>query len=87
LARIRPTLNKHAREEEGTMNDDRVAQETHGVTVELLTTVDLGSEIPGLDGHQLRLRKVTIEALSALEMRTERGSPVTDSPHGSWVLQ
>jgi quercetin dioxygenase-like cupin family protein len=43
------------------MSDDRVAQDTHGVTVELLTTVDLGPEIHGMDGRQLRMRKVTIE--------------------------
>jgi quercetin dioxygenase-like cupin family protein len=43
------------------MRDERVAPDTHGVTVELLTTVDLGPEIRGMDGRQLRMRKVTIE--------------------------
>jgi quercetin dioxygenase-like cupin family protein len=43
------------------MNDDQAAPDTRGVTVELLATVDLGPEIPGTDGLQLRTRKVTIE--------------------------
>lgn len=43
------------------MNHEPVAPETKGVTVELLGTVDLGPEIEGLDGRQLRMRMVTIE--------------------------
>ncbi|MCW2757115.1 MAG: Cupin 2, conserved barrel domain protein [Nocardioidaceae bacterium] len=43
------------------MSDDQAAPDTRGVTVELLATVDLGPEIPGMDGLQLRTRKVTIE--------------------------
>ena len=35
--------------------------ETKGVTVELLGTVDLGPEIEGMAGRQLRMRLVTIE--------------------------
>ena len=35
--------------------------ETRGVTVELLATVDLGAEIEGLEGRELRMRLVTIE--------------------------
>ncbi len=34
---------------------------TKGVTVELLSAVDLGLEIEGMEGRQLRMRKVTIE--------------------------
>jgi quercetin dioxygenase-like cupin family protein len=37
------------------------AHEAKGVAVELLATVDLGREIDGLDGYQLRMRKVTME--------------------------
>ena len=37
------------------------APATQGVEVELLATVDLGPEIPGLEGRQLRLRRVTME--------------------------
>ncbi len=43
------------------MSDDRVAPETTGVTVEALGTVDLAHEIESMAGHQLRMRKVTIE--------------------------
>jgi len=37
------------------------APETRGVTTDLLATVDLGSEIEGMTGRELRMRMVTIE--------------------------
>jgi quercetin dioxygenase-like cupin family protein len=40
--------------------NDHASPATHGITVELLGTVDLGPEIEGLEGRQLRMRKVTI---------------------------
>ncbi|MBI1351282.1 MAG: cupin domain-containing protein [Actinomycetales bacterium] len=43
------------------MSTDPGTRDPSGVTVELLATVDLGSEIDGMDGWQLRMRKVTIE--------------------------
>jgi len=43
------------------MNDEEVALETRGVTVEALSTVDLGPEIEGMAGRELRMRRVTIE--------------------------
>ena len=43
------------------MSNERTAPETKGVTVELLAVVDLGPEIEGMAGRQLRMRKVTIE--------------------------
>lgn len=43
------------------MSEEQGPPETTGVTVELLATVDLGPEIQGLDGHQLRMRRVTME--------------------------
>jgi quercetin dioxygenase-like cupin family protein len=43
------------------MTDEQVAPESRGVSVELLATVDLGSEIEGMEGRQLRMRMVTIE--------------------------
>jgi quercetin dioxygenase-like cupin family protein len=43
------------------MSDDRGAPETHGVKVELLSVVDLGPEIEGMTGRQLRMRMVTID--------------------------
>lgn len=35
-------------------------QESKGVSVELLGSVDLGVEVPGMEGWRLRMRKVTI---------------------------
>jgi quercetin dioxygenase-like cupin family protein len=43
------------------MSDEPVVPETKGVAVELLATVDLGREVPGMEGHQLRMRMVTLE--------------------------
>jgi quercetin dioxygenase-like cupin family protein len=43
------------------MSNEQVSPETKGVTVELLSTVDLASEIEGMEGRQLRTRMVTIE--------------------------
>ncbi|TCJ14972.1 cupin domain-containing protein [Parasulfuritortus cantonensis] len=44
------------------MSNQQPAPETHGVTTQLLATVDLGPEIEGMAGRQLRMRMVTIEA-------------------------
>jgi quercetin dioxygenase-like cupin family protein len=43
------------------MTHEPEVPETTGVTVTLLGTVDLGPEIDGLQGRQLRMRMVTIE--------------------------
>ena len=43
------------------MSSEEVAPETRGVSVELLTTVDLGPEIEDMEGRQLRMRLVTFE--------------------------
>ena len=43
------------------MTSLQAAPETKGVTVEFLNSVDLGPEIEGMAGRQLRMRKVTIE--------------------------
>ncbi len=43
------------------MTDDEVVPETRGVTAQLLTTVDLGPEIEGMEGRQLRMRMFTFE--------------------------
>jgi hypothetical protein len=43
------------------MSNEQVTPETKGVTVKLLATVDLGAEIEGMEGRQLRMRIVTIE--------------------------
>jgi quercetin dioxygenase-like cupin family protein len=43
------------------MSDEQAAPETKGVTTDLPATVDLGPEIEGMAGRQLRMRMVTIE--------------------------
>jgi quercetin dioxygenase-like cupin family protein len=43
------------------MSDEEAAPETKGVTSELLATVDLGAEIEGMAGRQLRMRLFTFE--------------------------
>ncbi len=43
------------------MSNEQAAPETRGVTVRLLAAVDLGPEIEGMAGRQLRMRMVTIE--------------------------
>ena len=43
------------------MSNEQVAPETKGITVKLLATVDLGPEIEGMAGRQLRMRMVTFE--------------------------
>lgn len=42
------------------MNHEQPVPATQGVTVKLLATVDLGPEIEGMAGRQLRMRMVTI---------------------------
>lgn len=42
------------------MSDDQAAPETTGVEMELLATIDLGSEIEGMEGRKLRMRMVTM---------------------------
>ena len=43
------------------MSNEPAAPETQGVTSELLTTVDLGPEIEGMEGRQLRARMFTFD--------------------------
>jgi quercetin dioxygenase-like cupin family protein len=43
------------------MSEEQGGPETNGVSVKLLKTVDLGPEIKGMAGRQLRMRMVTIE--------------------------
>jgi quercetin dioxygenase-like cupin family protein len=43
------------------MSADQTAPETKGIAVKLLATLDLGPEIEGMAGRQLRMRMVTIE--------------------------
>ncbi len=43
------------------MRDEHAVPETRGVTTELLAAIDLGSEIEGMEGRQLRLRRFTFD--------------------------
>jgi quercetin dioxygenase-like cupin family protein len=43
------------------MSNQQITHETKGVTVKQLATVDLGPEIEGMAGRQLRMRMVTME--------------------------
>jgi quercetin dioxygenase-like cupin family protein len=43
------------------MGNEQTVPETKGVTVKLLSAIDLGLEIEGMTGRQLRMRMVTIE--------------------------
>jgi quercetin dioxygenase-like cupin family protein len=43
------------------MKNEQIALETKGVTVKLLAALDLGLEIEGMAGRQLRMRMVTFE--------------------------
>ncbi len=60
------------------MSANEVVPETRGVTVELLATVDLGPELPGMEGRQLRTRRVTIEPGGVFgPLHDHRGRPGT----------
>jgi len=43
------------------MDNEEAAPSTQGVTSELLATLDLGLEIEGMEGRQLRMRMFTFE--------------------------
>ena len=60
------------------MSDEEVAPESRGVSVELLSTVDLGPEIEGMEGRQLRMRLVTMEPGAVLSpVHDHKGRPGT----------
>ena len=44
-------------------NEQVTPAETKGVAVEVLATVDLAGEIEGMEGHQLRMRMVTLSLI------------------------
>jgi quercetin dioxygenase-like cupin family protein len=60
------------------MSKDGEVPETSGVSMELLTRVDLGPEIAGMAGYQLRMRKFTIEPGGIFgPLHDHRGRPGT----------
>ena len=72
------TASFFVKREENAMSDEQTVPETRGVAAEVLATVDLGPEIEGMAGRQLRMRMFTFEpeASSArfTTTRTGRGS-------------
>jgi quercetin dioxygenase-like cupin family protein len=63
--------------EDAMMSQEPVA-ETRGVTTELLSLVDLGPEIEGMEGWQLRMRMITIEPGGVFgPVHDHRGRPGT----------
>jgi hypothetical protein len=76
------------------MSNEEAAPDTKGVTAELLTTVDLGPEIEGMAGRQLRMRMFTFEPgavlsrPSVLQPRFRQRVRATPKPRGatnSWI--
>jgi quercetin dioxygenase-like cupin family protein len=60
------------------MHREPAPPETSGVAVEVLATVDLGPEIAGMEGRQLRMRMVTIEPGGVFgPVHDHRGRPGT----------
>lgn len=58
------------------MSDEETVPETQGVTSELLATIDLGAEIEGMAGRQLRLRMFTFEPGAVFgPMHDHKGRP------------
>jgi quercetin dioxygenase-like cupin family protein len=59
-----------------TMGNEEVVPETRGVTAELLAAVDLGPEIEGMAGHQLRMRVFSFEPGAVLgPIHDHKGRP------------
>jgi quercetin dioxygenase-like cupin family protein len=60
------------------VSDEQAVPETSGIAVELLAAIDLGPEIEGMAGYQLRMRKVTIEPGGVFgPLHDHRGRPGT----------
>lgn len=51
--------------------------ENKGVTLKQLSSVDLGPEIEGMSGRQLRMRMITIEPGGVLGLHSHKGRPDT----------
>jgi len=67
----------------GSAMDQQVAPtENKGVTIKQLSSVDLGPEIEGMGGRQLRLRMITIEPGGYVGIHSHK-----DRPGAVYVLQ
>ena len=65
------------------MSSEQAAPPTQGVRSELLGTVDLGPEIEGMEGRQMRLRMVTMEPGGVFGPLHDH----VDRPGIVWILQ
>ena len=65
------------------MGSEQAAPETRGITTEVLGTVDLGPEIEGMEGRQMRLRMVTMEPGGVYGPLHDH----VDRPGIVWILQ
>jgi len=65
------------------MSSEQAAPETRGITTTLLGTVDLGPEIDGMEGRQMRLRMVTMEPGAVYGPLHDH----VDRPGMVWILQ
>ncbi len=52
--------------------------ENKGITVKVLTALDLGPEIEGMGGRQLRMRMVTIDPGGVLGIHSHKDRPSTE---------
>jgi len=59
-----------------------VPTENKGLNITLLNTVDLGPEIPGMQGRQLRLRMITVEPDGVIAVHSHK-----DGPGAAYVLK
>ena len=59
-----------------------VPTENKGVTIKMLSSVDLGPEIEGMSGRQLRMRMITIDPGGILGVHSHK-----DRPGTAYVLQ
>lgn len=61
--------------EVGTATAQQAPTETKGVTVNLLAAVDLGPEVSGMQGRQLRLRIVTVKPSGVMGVHSHKNRP------------
>ncbi|MGB5760669.1 MAG: cupin domain-containing protein [Acidimicrobiales bacterium] len=64
------------RRKRGNMDNENTVPETEGVTMDLLSTLDLGPEIEAMAGYHLRMRMFTIEPGGVFgPLHDQRGRP------------
>ncbi len=56
--------------------------ENKGINITMLSVVDLGPEIPGMQGRQLRMRMITIEPGGVIAVHSHK-----DRPGSAYVLK